>query len=486
MMQNIQKARLQIALNKIIKISNISLNELNNIKPIWRYEVLSTICISVTAYSFFFRSYHVADFFWLLGDQIRDWDIAQNNFWNLPLVGTPRNDTVGGYHLGPIFYWILWLIRYSIGGYFDNLPHVGGISFAFIHALSDGFLLFGLLKRNVPIPLAALGILILINSPFGSSISGVIWNPELAVPIVNFAIGIFLLTKSPRTLFQTCLISTIIWLAVQTHTPAIITSALIPYLIIEVAVLKNIKSAIKHLVAISLIILILQIPYFIYSFKHINQFNKSTAITKSLVIMISQPFSLHFQKGLDFVVYNMGSMLAFNLGNTVLLVLFFLSCGLICLYFNTYGDIFSITVLPVWTAIFIFMYYQSQFDSYYLLSLMTSFSFLLLFGIFQMPWQKIRRLSGIVSLLLLIIMMFKQEQYLNVRFWGFHHPHYSILVKGARKIVKDNVIVKNVEGPKIHESENPTYLVKWLGGKVTPKGGVLARIKKDGTVEYIK
>jgi len=61
----------------------------------------------------------------MLADQIRDWSIALEPFWRLPLVGSPTH--VHGYTIGPAFYWILWAIRVVIGPFFENLPHAGGI-----------------------------------------------------------------------------------------------------------------------------------------------------------------------------------------------------------------------------------------------------------------------------------------------------------------------------------------------------------------------
>src|SRR5262245_22513486 len=77
----------------------------------------------------------VSTHFWLLGDQIRDWAIALRPFTDLPLVGPPTH--VGGYTIGPAFYWILWLIRVTIGPFFNNLPHAGGIGQAALQSAAD-------------------------------------------------------------------------------------------------------------------------------------------------------------------------------------------------------------------------------------------------------------------------------------------------------------------------------------------------------------
>ena len=52
------------------------------------------------------RVHGISRHFAMLGDQIRDWGIALGPFSELPLVGPATH--VGGYTIGPAFYWILW------------------------------------------------------------------------------------------------------------------------------------------------------------------------------------------------------------------------------------------------------------------------------------------------------------------------------------------------------------------------------------------
>src|SRR5687768_11235759 len=88
----------------------------------------------------------VSRHFWLLGDQIRDWAIALRPFESLPLVGPATH--VGGYTIGPAFYWILWLIRVVLGPWFQNLPHAGGIGQALLQSGVDALLAAAVWKRT--------------------------------------------------------------------------------------------------------------------------------------------------------------------------------------------------------------------------------------------------------------------------------------------------------------------------------------------------
>src|SRR5438093_6358115 len=87
--------------------------------------VEAAIVLLVFAFTLTIRIWGISSRFLLLGDQIRDWSIALGSFAELPLVGPATH--VHGYTIGPAFYWILWAIRVSVGPWFHNLPHAGGI-----------------------------------------------------------------------------------------------------------------------------------------------------------------------------------------------------------------------------------------------------------------------------------------------------------------------------------------------------------------------
>ena len=93
---------------------------------------------AVAAYTFWIRTRGLSDHFFLMGDQIRDWTIALGPFANLPLVGAPSNG--GGNSFGPVYYWVLWASRVTIGPLVDNLPHAGGIGLAAAQSFADAVL----------------------------------------------------------------------------------------------------------------------------------------------------------------------------------------------------------------------------------------------------------------------------------------------------------------------------------------------------------
>jgi hypothetical protein len=85
------------------------------------------------------RTYDVSTTFLMLGEQTRDWMVALGGITDLPLSGAPS--TAGGRGLGPAYYWLLWIGRFTIGPYMDNLPHAGGITVALLQSIADVCLL---------------------------------------------------------------------------------------------------------------------------------------------------------------------------------------------------------------------------------------------------------------------------------------------------------------------------------------------------------
>lgn len=98
---------------------------------------------------------------WLLGERIRNWKIVLGPFWSLPLVGPPTH--VGGYTIGPAFYWILRAIRATLEPWFDNLPHAGAVGQAALQSAVDALLLVAIWKRTGSLGLALATVLLVLD-----------------------------------------------------------------------------------------------------------------------------------------------------------------------------------------------------------------------------------------------------------------------------------------------------------------------------------
>ena len=165
------------------------------------------------------RVWGVSRHFPMLGDQIRDWSIASGPFTELPLVGPPTH--FSGYTVGPAFYWILWVIRVSIGPWFDNLPHGGGIGQAALQSGVDTLLLVAVWHRTRSIWIPLTTVILLATAPFDLSLAAVIWNPVVGATLAKLATALVLLEWPRRSPMALAVTAGIAWCAVQAYTGAV-------------------------------------------------------------------------------------------------------------------------------------------------------------------------------------------------------------------------------------------------------------------------
>src|SRR6185503_4958138 len=224
----------------------------------WRV-VLPAAIFVLTAIA---RTWHINRHFAMLGDQIRDWGIALGPFTSLPLVGPATH--VGGYTIGPAFYWILWSIRLVVGPWFDNLPHGGGIGQALLYSGSDALLLMALWRRTGSPWVALTAVVLLATAPFDLALSAVIWNPVVGSILARTATALVLFEWHRRSLAHTAVTAAIAWSAVHAYTGAIFVAlGVFAALLVEEGVRRNWRGAIPRAGAIAAIVAALQLPYLI-------------------------------------------------------------------------------------------------------------------------------------------------------------------------------------------------------------------------------
>jgi hypothetical protein len=149
----------------------------------------------VFVYLILIRTRGIADNFWLLGDQIRDWSVALGPWHDLPLSGVPS--VAGGTTLGPVYYWTMWVIRHVFGPWTDMLPHAGGIGLSTVQSTADVLLLAALWKKTHSGWLAFAVAVLVATEPFDMSLTAAMWNPELAVALVKVTMALVLIAGGP-------------------------------------------------------------------------------------------------------------------------------------------------------------------------------------------------------------------------------------------------------------------------------------------------
>ena len=304
--------------------------------------IASILALLLCLYSFYFRTYQVTEHFHLLGDQVRDWNWALKPFSELPRVGTPTSQ--GGFCLGPIFYWTLWFIRITIGPFYENLPHAGGIGLAAIHSIADAILLLAILKRGIPIIASVAIMLLLVSSPFETSLSGNIWNPGLSVSFVELATALFLMIPNSHWVLKTLVTSTAAWLAVQSHTQAIFFALpVLVYLIVEPWIVAGWRPALKRLFIIIAVIGVLQIPY-------ATEINKRHDISQEQLGIVATSFSkpsLHPYASFTALVDAMAELFGPHLSRTVVIGLILVAGGALLFGYRMHHEVLAVALLPL-------------------------------------------------------------------------------------------------------------------------------------------
>src|ERR1044071_6416546 len=447
-----------------------------------RSKVLIAFILSLLLclYSFYFRTFQVTEHFHLLGDQVRDWNWALKPFRELPRVGTPTSK--GGYCLGPIFYWTLWFIRVTIGRFYENLPHAGGIGLAAIHSIADGILLLAILRRGIPVIASVAIMLLLVSSPFETSLSGTIWNPGLSVSFVELAAAFLLMIPNSHWALKTLVTSTAAWLAVQAHTQAIFFAlSLLVYLIVEPWIVAGPRAALKSLLIIIAVIVVLQIPY-------VTEINKHHDIPQEQLGIVATSFNSPVIKpyaSFTTLVHRLAELFGPHLSWIVVTVLILVAGGSLLFGYRKHHDILAVALLPLFLAWLGCSFLSvGTLYTYWYMNLMPSFVLLILFGFTKSRFPILDKVSPLLGVLLLLLAFVSQPARLATRAQSTSYPYYAAIVRGAKEIVRNGTPVRSVVPPSFPNKVEPSYLVRWLGGRVEESSDLIATIGEDGNVTY--
>lgn len=439
-------------------------------------------CLAVFAALFALRAWDNSQHFFLLGDQMRDWQVALRPFSALPLTGPPSN--LGGYSLGPVFYWVLWAIRVTLGPAFGNLPHAAGIGLAALQSAADAFLFFALWRRVrspwialAPIALAAAG-------SFDIGMSTLIWNPTVANALAKAAMALFLLERrgSRPMLYVTMATA---WLALQAHTTGLyVTVPIFGWLIgREVASRQWRAAGVAVRTAIDCVI-VLQIPYAVHllgtssgselpganAFAVLSEASAQPAwltLTRSWEAMTSRA---------NFLLFDPWQLPAFG-------VIVAIAAALMIWRGRRDPPLLVVTVLPLATAAFVFAPWQQP-ETYWFLVLGPSVAMTLVLGVTTYGPPRVANAVAIallVALVLTVPVRYRDSQ--NATFFRF--PNYGSLLRGSRDIVKRQADVRELRTSfELPPSTDPLYLFTLLGGRLNPQGAFVAVIAVDGSVSY--
>jgi hypothetical protein len=433
--------------------------------------------------TFVARVWGVSRHFWMLGDQIRDWSIALGPITSLPLVGPATH--VGGYTIGPAFYWILWLIRVVVGPWFQNLPHAGGIGQALLQSGVDALLLLAVWKRTGSVWLALTAVVLLATAPLDLSLSATIWNPVVGSILAKAATALILLDWHRRSLAHVGITAAIAWSAVHAYTGTIFVAlSIFAALIVNECLRRDWRAVRQRALVIVGVVAALQVPYVIHQLS--NRFSDAAmgAVTYSIARVMSGGEGLRVAKSAVFYAQALTSIQATPWPVTASAWIL-LACGVIvAIRYRHDPVLLSVTLLPQLAAIAGYGVWLGDLDSYYYLSLMPAAVITILVGATALlPF----RVAYVLSILLCIGVLTIVPARLRLATTMFKMPAYRALVSGSREIVKRREPMRSIESAfELPPTSDGEFVFRILGGHIDRHAEWRAVILADGQVTYLR
>lgn len=456
--------------------------------PLWRRLSLRPagladwlMALSLFATLVIARTAGVSSTMWLLGDQIRDWTVALGPAAALPLTGPAS--VAGGTSLGPYFYWGLWAIRVSIGGWFDNLPHAGVVGYAFLHAAADVFLFFAVRKISGSAVLALATLLLIVTSPFDLAISATIWNPGPAESLLKIALALFLFGTLRPSRWGMAATVAAAWIAVQTHSSMILVSLpLISWFIIREIAARQWRSAVETIRLTIEIVLVLQIPYFIDRMVADTPRGGPAMIAQAVLALVKDPLAARPDVSFTAVVRSFRFLWALPDAAWWLPWLLGMAAAGVMLVARRRPHLAFVTILPITTAVVGFAAWPQIFDTYWFMGLAVAAGLTLAVAVCALPEGRPREA---VALLFLGLVLAALPARLDASRSLLRLSEYGPLIDGTREIARHTrevgEIVTTFDLPPYTD---PAFPFRCMGGTLTPDAEYDGVIARDGSVTF--
>jgi hypothetical protein len=435
------------------------------------------------AFTLTIRVWGVSSQFLMLGDQIRDWAIASGPFAALPLVGPPTH--FSGYTIGPAFYWILWAIRVSVGPWFDNLPHGGGVGQAVLQSGVDALLLAAVWHRTRSAWMALATVILLATASFDLSLAAVIWNPVVGATLAKLATALVLLEwprRSPAALGVTAGIA---WCAVHAYTGAIFVAVgIFVALLVDSVVAGDRRVAWRNLSIIAVVVALLQVPYVAHQVAHRFGDPAMGAVIGSVGRIASGTEPLQFARswGAYASAFDFIQASPWQIPWAVWVLV---ACGgIVAIRYRHDPALLAVTLVPQVAAVIGYAFFLGGLEHYYYLSVMPAAVLTVLLGASALPSPRLARLVSIalcgVSLAIAPARILYATQLSKL-------PEYGALVDGSRRIAHFTEPMRAIRTAfTLPATSDPEYVYRILGGRLEPSSPWVGVIHVDGSVSYRK
>lgn len=435
----------------------------------------------VFVFTFALRVWGIDARFLLLGDQMRDWSIALRPFSDLPLVGPATH--VHGYTIGPAFYWILWAIRVSVGPWFDNLPHAGGIGQAALQSAADAMLLVAIWRRTKSIWIALATVVLVATAPFDLSLSALVWNPVMGSTLAKMAMALALLDWHRGSLARVAVIATIAWSAVHAYTGAVfVTVSVFAVALVDPLIRGERRVVSRNAVVLALVVFVLQVPYLIHQLSHRFDDPAMSAVTGSVGRILSGADRPELAKSVA------GYLRAFDgiqvspwqfRGSTWVLLA---AAIIVAVRYGRDLALLATTLLPGLMAIVGYAFFLGALDNYYYLSLMPAAVLTIVLAVTAVPWQPLARGAAIVLLLgALTIVPVRRRHAMTMN----QMPQYGLIVEASRVMARRGTPLRAIRTDfRLDPTNDPEFVYRLLGGRIDPSSPWVGVITSTGEVVY--
>ena len=422
--------------------------------------------------------------FWMLGDQIRDWSLALGPFSELPLVGPATH--VGGYTIGPAFYWILWLIRLTFGPWFDNLPHAGGIGQAAVQSSADALLLFAVWRRTRSVWIALASTVLLVTAAYDLCLSALVWNPMMGAALVKVATALILLDWPSRSRIGVVVTAGVAWGAVHSYTGTIFSVlGIFAAMVAPPLLRRDWRAGVRTASVIAVVVTLLQVPLVVHQVSTEFRQRAMGAVTGSLGRVLSGQASPQFAKSWEgfsgAFTFIQGAPFAAGWQLWLLVA----SAAVVAIRYARDAPLLSVTLLPPLLAILGYALYVGDFlDSYYYFSLMPAAVLTLVLGLTALPNPRLSTAAAVVLLVAALLVTPARVTYAA----SMHRmPEYGVLVEGSRRLVAHNHPLRAVVTDfPLQPTVDSGFIYRILGGRIWRDAAVVGVISRDGSVSYRK
>ena len=437
------------------------------------------------ALTLFIRVRGVSTHFWMLWDQIRDWGIALGPFTDLPLVGPPTH--FRGFTIGPAFYWILWGIRVTVGPWFDNLPHAGGIGQAILQSAADALLLAAVWKRTRSLPIALLTVVLLATSAYDLALAPLVWNPVMGSILAKAATALILLDWHRGSLVRAAAVAAVAWSAVHSYTGAVfaalgVFAAMLTPLLIE----RRWHETLRRGAVIAGVVALLQVPWAVHRLSSPDAAPVMGAVTGSLEQVLTGRAAPQVEVSVRGYVAAFSFIQGFPNSLPAAGWMLLVAAVVTAIRYRRDPAMLAVVLLPQALAIIGYALFQGGLDHYYYLSLMPAAVLTIVLAITVLPDRWLIARSAIAALALAGSLTQLPGRF---AYSAMMHkmPEYAPLVEGSRRAVGQRQPMRNIETEfTLPQPSDSTFVYRILGGRIDPASPWVARIRSTGDVDFRK